>query len=75
MEDKQIGFSNLSELFAKYGIQLIDAWDGQYRSITDIIEDMYLKLDSRTLVKLFIEIGEEEAFGNNIFQKERDRWY
>jgi len=74
MQKLQTDSFSLEKIFEKYGIKLISDWDGQPRDFIDIIEDMYLKLDSRSIVRLFMEIGEEERFGNNIFQREREKW-
>jgi hypothetical protein len=74
MSEKPTNSFSLEKIFEKYGIKLISDWDGTQRDIVDIIEDMYLRLDSRSIIKLFNEIGEEERFGNNIFQEARDKW-
>lgn len=71
MEQKQTGSFSLEDIFRKYGIPLIDGWDGSARLAIDVIEDMYIRLDPQTIVKLFYEIGEEERFGNNIFEEAR----
>lgn len=61
---------SLEGIFAKRGIPLKDE-NGNQRDIVDILEDMYLRLDQKTLCNLFFEIGEEEDMGNNIFQEAR----
>ncbi len=71
MQGKLTDYFSLKGIFKKYGIDLISDWDGSQRDIYDIIEDMYLKLDPRSIVKLFIEIGEEERLGNNLFEEAR----
>lgn len=71
MQEKQTDSFSLEGIFMKYGIPLRDAWDGSIRLATEVIEDMFLRLDSKTLIKLFMEIGEEERFGNNIFEEAR----
>lgn len=71
MQEKRIDSFSLEGIFKKYGIPLRDGWDGSIRLATEVIEDMYLRLDAKTIVKLFHEIGEEERFGNNIFEEAR----
>ena len=67
---KAIDSFSLEGILLKYGIRLKDSYDF-YRDPVDIIEDMYIRLDPKTIVKLFHEIGEEERFGNNVFEEAR----
>ena len=63
----------LNEIFKKRGIELYDD-QGELRNPIDIIEDMYLKLNSFQFTMLMREIEEEEKY-SNIFDKARGREY
>ena len=69
MKERLTDSFNLEGIFAKVGIPLHDR-EGNLRNSIDIIEDLYL-LNPINLTKLFYAIGEEERFGNNIFQEAR----
>ena len=63
----------LNEIFKKRGIELYDD-QGELRNPIDIIEDMYLKLNSLQFTMLMRDIEEEEKY-SNIFDKARGREY
>lgn len=63
----------LKEIFSKKGISLFNS-KGELRNVIDVLEDMYLKLDSREYISLMIEVQEEEKYAN-IFDDARLREY
>ena len=69
MKKNSIDSFSLEGLLAKRGIPLKE--NNEVRSAIDILEDLYL-LNPRILTGLFYEIGEEEDFGNNIFEEARN---
>lgn len=63
----------LNKIFKKRGIELYDN-QGEFRNPIDIIEDMYLKLNSLEFTILMRDIEEEEKY-SNIFDKARGGKY
>lgn len=63
----------LERIFKKHNIDLKNK-DGSIRNAIDIIEDMYLKLNSVEFNYIMFEIMEEERYGN-IFDEARGRSY
>jgi len=63
----------LKEIFATYNIPLLNS-DGELRDTIDVIEDMYLILNSQNYLDLKILISTEEP-DNNVFQNFRDEIY
>jgi hypothetical protein len=64
---------NLEDIFKKFGIDLLDD-KGNLRNLIDVLEDMYLKLNSFDFTKLMYEISEEEQHAD-IFDKIRGHRY
>jgi hypothetical protein len=64
---------NLEDIFKKFGIDLLDE-EGNLRNLIDVLEDMYLKLNSFDFTKLMYEISEEEQYAD-IFDKIRGHRY
>lgn len=68
--ERQVG---LNEIFKRRGIELYDD-QGELRNPINIIEDMYLKLNSLEFTLLMREIEEEDKY-SNIFDKARGGVY
>ena len=63
----------LERIFKKYGIKLKDS-NGEYRMMVDVLEDMYLKLNTNEIKMMFFEMSEDEKYAN-IFDDARGRKY
>lgn len=63
----------LEQIFKKHGINIKDN-NGNIRNAIDILEDMYLKLNTREFNKIMFELQEEERY-SNIFDEARGRSY
>jgi len=63
----------LERIFEKYGIKLKNS-DGSYRMMIDVLEDMYLKLNTNEIKMMFFEMSEDEKY-DNIFDNARGRKY
>jgi hypothetical protein len=63
----------LSNIFKNFGINLLTS-SGELRSLVDVLEDMYLKLNTEQFVKLMNEIRKAEL-ASNLFDEMRGRKY
>jgi hypothetical protein len=63
----------LSDIFKNFGINLLTS-SGELRSLVDVLEDMYLKLNTEQFVKLMNEIRKAEL-ASNLFDEMRGRKY
>lgn len=54
---------SLQDIFKKHGISIYNE-DGTIRNAVQIIEDMYLKLNTIELKSIFFEIEEEEKYSD-----------
>jgi hypothetical protein len=63
----------LSDIFKNFGITLLNS-NGELRSLVDVLEDMYLKLNTEQFVKLMNEIRKAEL-ASNLFDEMRGRKY
>lgn len=63
----------LEKIFRKHGISIRNS-NGEIRNAIDILEDMYLKLNSIEFASIMYEISEEERYAN-IFDDTRGRTY
>ena len=63
----------LLEIFAKYGIDL--ERNNEFRHPIDILEDMYLKLNSEEYAKITKLIADAESQEGHVFDITRNRPY
>jgi hypothetical protein len=63
----------LNNIFKGHGISLLDS-NGELRNVVDVIEDLYIKLNTEEIIKIMEEIRAAEL-QSNIFDELRGRKY
>lgn len=66
-------YSNLQKIYQQKGIELHNE-DGSFRHVVDVLEDIYIKLNSSEFIEIGINIMEEEK-NYNLFDEARGRPY
>jgi hypothetical protein len=64
----------LSDIFGTYNIKIVDD-TGSPRNVVDVLEDLYLKINSQEYSRIMKKISETEATEGHIFDEARNRSY
>jgi hypothetical protein len=63
----------LEDIFGSLGIRLLD--NNEYRHVVDVLEDLFLKLNSKEYMILMENIAKTESAHGHIFDMARQRPY